>query len=286
MSRRAFTLIELLVVIAIIAILAAILFPVFAQAREQARKTACLSNVKQIGLGFHMYTEDYDEVVPPVEHNKDLGYDRDSWYIIQPYVKSINIFFCPDRNEWTMPGGGGDIGECSTSWQDSLLPRPNCIGYGYNWGPSNNYRLGLITGRQYFVGPTYTNNYIELGAAMASITTPAEMFAYGDTGDTPRYTICSEYIWQYYGNLRSNKSLRHGGRVNMIFVDGHAKNVPFKLGYVGSLSSDPTLNVMYGFPKNKAQQYNYCRDKGATLGGFTCAEVVDTLDLAATWFTD
>src|SRR5262250_3403391 len=64
MRKRAFTLIELLVVIAIIAILAAILFPVFAQAREQARTISCLSNVKQIGLGIKMYTQDYDEEFP------------------------------------------------------------------------------------------------------------------------------------------------------------------------------------------------------------------------------
>jgi prepilin-type N-terminal cleavage/methylation domain-containing protein len=61
MRKKAFTLIELLVVIAIIAILAAILFPVFAQARESARKTVCLSNVKEMGLGMMMYTQDYDE---------------------------------------------------------------------------------------------------------------------------------------------------------------------------------------------------------------------------------
>src|ERR1043166_4890534 len=64
MMRKGFTLIELLVVIAIIAILAAILFPVFAQAREQARSTACLSNTKQIGLAVHMYAQDYDEAFP------------------------------------------------------------------------------------------------------------------------------------------------------------------------------------------------------------------------------
>ena len=62
--KKAFTLIELLVVIAIIAILAAILFPVFAQAREKARQTSCLSNLKQIGLGLMMYTQDYDETYP------------------------------------------------------------------------------------------------------------------------------------------------------------------------------------------------------------------------------
>src|SRR5436305_1411609 len=76
-GRRGFTLIELLVVIAIIAILAAILFPVFAQAREKARQAMCLSNLKQIGNGFMMYVQDYDEIFPPTDY--DVGAQRFSW---------------------------------------------------------------------------------------------------------------------------------------------------------------------------------------------------------------
>ena len=94
--RIAFTLIELLVVIAIIALLAAILFPVFAQARAKARQTACLSNEKQIGLGFIQYMQDYDEATPIwIAGNGEIR--NDGWAgRIYPYVKNKQVFHCPD----------------------------------------------------------------------------------------------------------------------------------------------------------------------------------------------
>src|SRR5688500_16687767 len=96
MRRRAFTLIELLVVIAIIAILAAILFPVFSQARDKARQTSCLSNAKQLGLGLMQYLQDADDAMPPIENRGG------SWRtLIQPYMKSTGVTAClsnPMRN--------------------------------------------------------------------------------------------------------------------------------------------------------------------------------------------
>lgn len=97
-GKCAFTLIELLVVIAIIAILAAILFPVFAQARAKARQTACLSNMKQIGLAIIQYTSDYDGVLPPAE----VGIEPQilSWpTLVFPYVKNEDVFVCPSGEE-------------------------------------------------------------------------------------------------------------------------------------------------------------------------------------------
>ena len=95
MRRRGFTLIELLVVIAIIAILAAILFPVFAKAREKARQTSCLAQLRQITTGFVMYSDDYDESIMPYRHTGTSYY----WYnsMVTPYIKNAQILICPSR---------------------------------------------------------------------------------------------------------------------------------------------------------------------------------------------
>ena len=100
-SAKGFTLIELLVVIAIIAILAAILFPVFAQAREKARAIACLSNMKQIGTGITMYVQDYDETLPMAQAYG--GYNTDIALEIGPYIQKIQAFQTNSAGVWKCP---------------------------------------------------------------------------------------------------------------------------------------------------------------------------------------
>ncbi len=160
--KKAFTLIELLVVIAIIAILAAILFPVFAQAKEAAKKTSCLSNAKQMALGLYMYSGDFDDYLPNTSWEQESagGYQgtynpanpsgtyQIHWsYLIQPYIKNWKIFVCPSDSKPFVtdnpcPNGLSDVGKLDGSghmycdWAaqtNSYIPIYNALP-AHDWG--------------------------------------------------------------------------------------------------------------------------------------------------------
>ena len=158
---RAFTLIELLVVIAIIAILAAILFPVFARAREAARKTSCLSNLKQLGTASQMYVQDYDEMypcnswdTPPIgtadTDAKDPAYMSAYHWVwrLMPYIKNKQIFVCPSDPDPKNPWSGYTLdGTCNDGWG---IPTPisyahnaEILGYGGYQNPNGCFGDGL-----------------------------------------------------------------------------------------------------------------------------------------------
>lgn len=119
--RLGFTLIELLVVVAIIAILASILFPAFARARENARRASCQSNLKQIGLGIQQYTQDYDERFPAIDAGTGVANNPGWAFAVQPYIKSEQIFQCPSDSGVTPSGVDLPTRALTAGFSDYLL---------------------------------------------------------------------------------------------------------------------------------------------------------------------
>src|SRR4051794_1291126 len=152
--RKGFTLIELLVVIAIIAILAAILFPVFAQARDRARQTNCLSNTRQMAVAVTQYLQDYDEMFPKDSNDGQATFWMD---YVQPYVKNISIWVCPSRG--------------STGKHVNTGRANDFTAYGYNWFFLGTLYEAKIKSPQ--DGQTYTSVRT---CTMAQVTAPAQTY--------------------------------------------------------------------------------------------------------------
>ena len=267
--RQGFTLIELLVVIAIIAILAAILFPVFQKVRENARRATCESNLKQIGLAYTQYNQDYDELTPTVSKATQpggidgSGFTPDYFTILQPYIKSVNVFLCPDRSD-TMPtrpdapprfpGGpnwvkkGEDVGGC---W-DNYNATGMCVGYGYNDGIVSDGGYGLIGAQT----KDANGQTLRPGRSIAQIVSPAELVAFGDTWDN--LSVADDNA---SGRFNSTAALRHDGLENMGFVDGHVKPIKMRMAnYAGYgtvvIPVDPNNAVKWCYDPNAVGDYS------------------------------
>jgi prepilin-type N-terminal cleavage/methylation domain-containing protein/prepilin-type processing-associated H-X9-DG protein len=231
LKRQAFTLIELLVVIAIIAILAAILFPVFAQARESARQTTCLSNLKQIGTAGMMYLQDYDERFVPVGGSIEQAWPVtgrltqdpftgqqaikpfNGWSLnLLPYIKNRDLFQCPsmDRNF----SGSGD---CAAFNGQRMT---NHYAYNYWLGSDDTYPFG-----DYLRTPDGTTFATPL--SIAALSQPASVIMHFHSGSVPPYGATWGCVYvtielpDFYNKIRPR--LRHKDGDNLAFADGHAK---------------------------------------------------------------
>jgi len=188
-----FTLIELLVVIAIIAILAAILFPVFARARENARRTSCMSNLKQIGLGFITYAQDYDERYPSVNWsggtyrfpNGDSS-TANPWYLkTYPYVKSVQVYNCPSAPE-------------NLKWKGAYLGGPFSYGANLDFFTSGGSQL------------------------LSGIDKPAQTVMVVDSNFQSMQSFLNDGVAPWWNVDRALLD-RHLEGANIAFADGHVK---------------------------------------------------------------
>ncbi len=248
-TKNAFTLIELLVVIAIIAILAAILFPVFARARENARRTSCISNLKQIGLGIIQYTQDYDEHYPATRQGVSNSTGNAWPYLVQPYVKSSQLFTCPSDTSSANING---------AWSKN----------GYQFHTSYMYSEDI--------GPVFSISSPPTGggvnaAAIESASTTVMAFDGGTQGSStemdiskwpqkPSPFICRSFVdantrnppGPGSGSDYGGPMVRHLETVALLFADGHAKALRPEKWYDASKTYGgdkmPCMDITKGCP--------------------------------------
>ncbi|MDR3709835.1 MAG: DUF1559 domain-containing protein [Capsulimonadaceae bacterium] len=232
-SRQGFTLIELLVVIAIIAILAAILFPVFATAREKARQSSCASNEKQLGLAFNQYTQDYDEMVPlGSRYNSGNAAYGQGWAgQLYPYVKSFALFTCPDDQTT------GSFVSVSYAYNINLARPVSLAGVGAAISsfaaPAKTVCLYEVTGTNGYDttanikvtneagGPVIINPTIEVSPAGANCGAAKDR----DGGNSTGYVLAATGPCPSGSAAPAATAVgaRHSGGANWLMIDGHVK---------------------------------------------------------------
>jgi prepilin-type N-terminal cleavage/methylation domain-containing protein/prepilin-type processing-associated H-X9-DG protein len=234
--KAGFTLVELLVVIAVIALLAALLFPVFASARARARQTACLSNLSQIGRAALMYAGDYDERLPSVLARRTLA--TDPGITLQPYITSLEVWYCPDR---------ATVRPLCTDPRQPLRADQRCMGYGYNlgsgWGPIVFPRSVLRKGDG-LTRPDTEDYSLQIGVTLPEVREPSRCLLFGDTNDDPNLSLWRDVMPGVRVDEPDAAPVdtqghpyeppRHARGNNFAFVDGHAR----WLGFPGGTFSD------------------------------------------------
>ena len=239
-SSKGFTLIELLVVIAIIAILAAILFPVFAKVREKARQTSCASNEKQISLAVLQYVQDYDETYGYGAINFGTAWKAE----LAPYVKSVDLFKCPSNPQNTTADGSGFYESYVVNNLDGLSSGTQTGIFGINNGAT--------------VRPACT---------LAQLGTPSTTIAILETTwPNPDFQITNGFFSGPNGPGGSNAFIfgGHTGVTNYGFADGHVK----------AMKPKATLSLAEG---GSSAQDGWTRD-GSNLsgGGLATAQTITT----------
>ncbi len=247
-----FTLIELLVVIAIISILAAILFPVFGRAREKARQSSCQSNLKQFMLAITQYTQDYDEMLPLSISGKDqIGpviaaangvSEFNVAFFLQPYVKSQQVFQCPDDNGYsgaTAKAGGFTIAPASTKvWEaygtsykftkENLSMAPSTASFS---NPKKYFKVDPAEG---LLGPAGGTTYTQ------EPPYPMPLSFYARPAET-RMMRCFVAPWDKVDTSKSDPKVFHDSANIIAFADGHVKTVVSKQQY-DSYCDGPTAS--------------------------------------------
>ena len=279
MKPKAFTLIELLVVIAIIAILAAILFPVFAQAKAAAKKTACLSGAKQVGLASTMYSADYDDMFSTQGYSVFSGniYEYHSWWggFMYDFSQGYNQILKPEFGLFYPYMKNRAINDCPTAQDTGMQPAQ---GYVNGYGVNGQVIVAAVT----YDPPTYAP-VMHQSISATACDSPAETILMGDnagveTGDGPPYLYQDPNIYPPSATRdgRARVAARHTQQANLAWADGHAKStrvsIPGLSAFLGNPASDhykEAVQYQVGDVINGKYPFDSC---AATYGSGLCKE--------------